>query len=150
MCIPCAEHFEPLWKGMSLAEYLDRFSAPVIVMDSEGHVVASNSALARLGGGNHPRSDPPDLCGLLGGQAMECVHSRLPEGCGNTSHCRECTIRRTVTTVRETGTPALRVAAYLQTAKGRLELRISVRRMHPHVEVVVEEMRPLEPAPARG
>jgi transcriptional regulator of aromatic amino acid metabolism len=148
MCTPCAEHFERLWNGMSLAEYLDRFETPVLVVDGDGRVVASNAALAKLVGGDDPHPSPARLGGLMGGEAMECVHSRLPGGCGQTVHCRECTIRMTVTSVAETGTPALRVPAYLQTARGRLELRVSVRRMDRLVEVIVEERKPVEQPPA--
>jgi PAS domain-containing protein len=145
MCPACAEHFETLWRGMSLSEYLDGLDRPVLVVNAEGRVVAANERLARLFG-----RDRADMCGLLEGEALACVNSRLPGGCGKTVHCRECTIRRGVERVAETGIPLERAPAYLDTAAGRVELRISVHAKDGLVKVVVEEMKPPAPEPGRG
>jgi PAS domain-containing protein len=142
MCAPCAEHFEKLWRGMSLGEYLDDVPEPVLVVNAEGRVVAANQRLASLFG-----RERADLCGLRQGEALACVHSRLPEGCGKTVHCRECTIRRAVEKVAETGVAVERAPAYLEASDGRLELRISVRPRQGFVKVVVEELRRPPPKP---
>jgi PAS domain-containing protein len=145
MCPPCSEHFGRLWSGMSLADYLDLLPHPVMLVDGEGRVVAVNSRIAAMLGGDRDR-----FTGLLGGEAMECVHSRLPEGCGKTIHCRECTVRRSVDRVNETGKAVNRVPAYLQTAKGRIELRVSVRKVNALMEVTVEELRPAPQRPGQA
>ena len=107
--------------------------------------MGANQKLAHLLG--HERAE---LRGLMGGEAFACVHSLLPEGCGKTVHCRECTIRRTVEKVTKTGKPVSKVPAYLQTKNGRVNLRISVRAKDGLVRIVVDEMKPAEPAPARA
>lgn len=137
MCPPCGEHFERLWGGMKLSEYLDTLGSPVLVVDGEGRVIAASREAARILG-----RERDELRGLLGGEALACVHSRLPEGCGRTVHCRECTIRRAVNQVAGTGRSLRRVPAYLDTDAGRVQLRIAVRDEGGLVHVVVEEMAP--------
>lgn len=139
MCPACAEHFDALWRGMSLGEYLDSIDQPVLVVNAEGRVVAANEQLAKLFGRNRA-----ELRGLLEGEALACVRSRLPGGCGKTVHCRECTIRRAVDKVAETGVAAEHVPAYLKTSEGRVELQVSVSPREGFVQVVVEEMKRAE------
>ena len=145
MCQSCADHYEKLWKGMPLSEYLDTLPQPVIVVNGDGCVVAANQKLAAVFG-----RDKVELRGLAGGEAMACVHSLLPEGCGKTVHCRECTIRRAVQKVAKTGRALDKVPAYLETKNGRVNLRISVKAKDGLVRVTVEEMKPAEPKPAEA
>jgi hypothetical protein len=122
MCEDCNRHFERLWDGMPLGEYLDDLEHPVLLTDGEGRIIAMNARLADLIG-----ADQKACVGLTTGTAFACSHSRLPEGCGRTVHCRECTVRRTVETVARTGEPLENVAAYLDVPTGRIDLRISAR-----------------------
>lgn len=133
MCEPCGLHFERLWEGMQLGEYLDDLPQAVVVVDADARVLAANAKATALLG-----HDPAAPRGLLGGEAMACARSRLPGGCGKTVHCRECAIRNTVTQVASSGRPAARVAAFLETDAGRVSLRISARRLDGAVEVTVE------------
>jgi PAS domain-containing protein len=143
MCEPCARHFERLWAGIPLGEYLDDLPSPVIVVDGNGRVLAMNQKLADLLG-----ADRAAAVGLMGGEAFACVRSRLPEGCGRTVHCRECTIRRTVEEVARTGKPKERVRAYLNRADGRVDLRVSARPAKAGtVQVTIEEMGAPRPLP---
>ena len=143
MCPECGDHFERLWKGMSLSDYLDGLPQAIIVVNGDGRVVAANQKLAALFG-----KEKAELRGLLGGEAFACVHSRLPEGCGKTIHCRDCTIRRAVTRVAGTGVARERIPAYLDTKDGRVHLRISVTPRKGLVRVTVEELK--RPAPKVG
>jgi PAS domain-containing protein len=140
MCPRCEDHFRRQWEGLSLGEYLDDFPRPVLVVSGENRVVAANRPMAELLG--KPRRE---LYGLLGGEALECQHARLPEGCGRTIHCETCTIRRNVTRTLETGEPLERVQAHLDRDDGRTELLISTRLVEGLVQVVVEEMTPPKP-----
>ena len=117
----------------------------MIVVNGDGCVVAANQKLASVFG-----RDKVELRGLAGGEAMACVHSLLPEGCGKTVHCRECTIRRAVQKVAKTGRALDKVPAYLETKNGRVNLRISVKAKDGLVRVTVEEMKPAEPKPAEA
>lgn len=137
MCAGCEEHFRRQWEGLSMGEYLDAFDQPVVVMEGEGRIVAANLPMAELLG-----KPQRALFGLLGGEALECQHARLPEGCGRTIHCETCTIRRNVTRTLETGEPLERVRAYLDRDDGRIALQISTRLVEGVVQVVVEKMTP--------
>ncbi len=139
MCPSCADHYERLWKGMPLSEYLETIDRPVMMLIGDGAVVAVNQKLAGVLG-----RDKVELRGLLGGEAMACVHSLLPEGCGKTVHCRECTVRRAVESVARTGKPLERIPAYLDKKDGRVNLRISVKAKDGLVRVVVEELKAAE------
>ena len=87
MCPECYEHYWRQWEGLSLGEYLDGFDAPVLMVDADGRIAAANQAAADRLGKADRRAE-----GLLGGEAMECVYSRLPEGCGKTVHCAEARV----------------------------------------------------------
>lgn len=141
MCEPCGEHFARLWAGMKLDEYLDGLPHAVVVVDGDGRVVAANQRAGELLG-----REPSALRGLLGGEAMACVYSRLPEGCGKTVHCKECTIRNAVTKVSRTKRPLLQQRAYLRQADGLHPLRISVRASDDFVEVSIEAVGAAEAA----
>ncbi len=81
-----------------------------------------------------------EVRGLKDCEALACAHSRLPEGCGRTVHCRECAVRRTVQEVARTGRAREHVPAYLDTDAGRVDLRIGVRLVgNGVVRVTVEE-----------
>jgi PAS domain-containing protein len=122
MCESCGQHFERLWAGMPVDEYLDDLPEPVLITDADGRIIAMNSKLAELIG-----ADRATTRGITSGEAFACVHSRLPEGCGRTVHCRECAVRRTVEMVARTGKPKERVSAYLDVEDGRIDLRISAK-----------------------
>ena len=139
MCQSCADHYERMWTGMPLSEYLDTIPQPVIVVNGDGCVVAANQQLAALFG-----RERAELRGLAGGEAMACVHSLLPEGCGKTVHCRECTIRRAVQKVAKHGGELKKVPAYYRTKDGRVDLRISVKAKDGLVRVTVEDVKPAE------
>lgn len=143
MCGPCGDYFERLWGGMPLGEYLDHLPKPVLVVNGDGRAVALNQRMAAMLG-----RDRAALRGLLGGEAMACVHSRLPEGCGKTVHCRECTIRNTVGRVARTRRAVQDVPAYLTTQAGRVPMVISARPVGECVEVTVEEAKAAEPVAA--
>ena len=145
MCQSCADHYERLWSGMPLSVYLETIDHPVIVVNGDGCVMGANQKLAHLLG-----RERVELRGLMGGEAFACVHSLLPEGCGKTVHCRECTIRRAVTKVAKTGRPLEKIPAYLDTKEGRVNLRISVRAKDGLVRVVVDELKPAPAAAAQA
>ncbi len=143
MCPECADHFRRMWEGMSLGEYLDQFEVPVLVVDADARVVAGNQALAAALGKSERQT-----CGLLGGQAMACVHSRLPEGCGKTVHCKTCTVRNTVEAALEAGKPQLQVPAYLESEQGGVDLLIPAIPRENLVHVAIHRMEPSAKQPA--
>lgn len=138
MCASCAAHFSKLWNGGPLADYLDALPEPAVIVDPEGRVIGANAPLATL-----VARDRTELPGLLCGEAFDCVNARSIEGCGKRARCRECAVRRTVTSVHESGAPLRDVAAMLETFGGRLALRISASAEQGLVKVIVSEARAL-------
>jgi PAS domain-containing protein len=135
MCAACFAYFERIRQGLTLGEYLDMFRQPVLVSDADGNVLAANSVMASLTG-----REPAELRGIRFGGALSCERARLPGGCGKTTHCRDCTIRRMVTEVSRTRLARRRVPAYLQTEEGRHELCVTVRPGDGDVlEVILED-----------
>jgi PAS domain-containing protein len=141
MCPGCSEHFSAQWSGMSWDQYLERFTFPVLMVEGDVRLVALNRpASAMLG------RPPEELVGLLGGEALECSHSRLPEGCGRTVHCSTCTIRNTVTATQRTGKPQLRVPATLRRKEGSKALLVSTSLEGKLVRVTLEPQPTGDPA----
>ena len=107
ICEKCLELVLSKESSKPMLEYLDGLPAPVLVIDADGTVVTANEkASAALG------KDRQAIEGILGGDAIECVHAREPGGCGETTHCRTCAIRLTVTDTHETGRSHDHVPAY--------------------------------------
>ena len=97
VCKPCyARILED--DGFDIRLFLDMLEAPVILVDDDVNVLAANSlAIAVLG-------KPVELVrGTICGDVIECVNAFLPEGCGKTPYCPDCTIRSTVNETYKTG-----------------------------------------------
>jgi PAS domain-containing protein len=142
MCEGCAHHFDRLWSGMPLEEYLAGLPGAVLVVDGDTRVVTLNDALARLIG-----VERSSVVGLHAGEALSCVRSR-PSGCGKTARCRECPVRRTVEQVALTGRMRERVPAQLETSRGRMALHISGRPcLAGSVALTIEPVRAGRAAP---
>ena len=135
MCAPCLDHFRRQWRGLSLSEYLDAFTCPVVVFDGDCRTIAANRPAAEwLGRG------PEEMLGLLGGEALECANARKPGGCGKTVHCRTCTVRNSVRATFETGEPCVRVPASLQRQEGPVRVLVSTCKRGPAVQVMIEAL----------
>ena len=106
MCKECRDWMLSNRKG-NFKEFLERLKAPVLVVDGDGIVKTANSSACKILGKNIP-----DISGFPGGNVVECIHSRLPEGCGNTIHCPACTIRGTITETYKTGKPCEHAVAH--------------------------------------
>jgi len=135
MCKECSEHFTKQWSGLKLGRYLDDFDAPVIAVDEDGRLVAANQQMADMLG-----KPQREVAGFLGGEAMECVFARLPEGCGRTIHCKTCTIRKNVMATMETGESHVRVPAHLDRDDGRIHFLISTHKKDTFIQLVIEEV----------
>ena len=94
--------------GVELELFLDSLEAPVVMVNGSGTVVTANNKARKM-----LRKDLSEIGGYKGGDVFECEYARLPEGCGNTTHCSGCTIRRTVMQTYGTGKGFLRVQAKL-------------------------------------
>jgi hypothetical protein len=134
---------------VSLQEYLNRLKYPVLLMnDDVGIVTANILACERLG------IDPRHIEGRLAGEAIECINSRLPGGCGKTVHCKACTIRRTVTDTYLTSNCHYMVLAYTdcETPFGPRKIRflISTEKLGDLVLLRIDDIQGKEPPSLAG
>jgi len=139
MCPACIEHFVRQWKGLDLDEYLNNFEKPVFVVDSDRRLIACNRPAEKSMGW-----DMEAVRGLRTGEFMECGHARLPEGCGQTIHCRDCQLRISIKETMETGEARINVPAYQASfSKGLPQTRlltISTMKVGQAVAVTIENM----------
>ena len=138
ICKKCKEYFFSN-KRSEFNDFLDRLAAPVLVVNPEGIVTTANkNARFMLG------KDLSQIEGELGGDVMECAYARLPGGCGNTVHCKSCTIRNTVMDTFETGKSRIKVPAYpdIQTPSGVQNIRflISTEKAENFVLLRIDEI----------
>ncbi len=133
ICEDCYQYFMDQWQGQNLDEYLERFNAPVVAFDEDVRAIAANKlALKALG------KKPETVIGFLGGEIIECVYARRPEGCGHTKHCLACSIRLTVTETMKTGKAIIRKPAYFERADRKVDLCISTYKEENYVRLVIE------------
>lgn len=97
ICPECADFFTR--GALSLSDFLDQLTVPVLALDSQGEVVAANDAARERAGVGLPTANP-----VTPGDILECANARLPDGCGHTVHCRACTLRLCVEDTYATGT----------------------------------------------
>ena len=133
ICPDCAKHYRRQLEGLPLHEYLEGFDAPVLIVDADGRIAAANKmASDMMGKSQH------ETIGLLGGEAMECVYARLPEGCGKTIHCETCTIRITVNKAMETGEAQRHVPVRLRNDDSEIKMSISTYNVDGLIRIVIE------------
>ncbi len=138
ICPNCAADLE--YVPQSLERFLNSLGGPVLLVDGEGRVLGLNMAAAAI-----VRINPTAARGHLAGEVLECIYSQLPGGCGHTTHCTGCTIRRAFEHTAATGEAVRDASAFahvrgLETPK-RLSFRISTERLGPLVLVQLERER---------
>lgn len=138
MCRECNEALKAQLDGQSFDDYLGSFENPVVVVDSEGRVLAANSSACEM-------LDKPakTIQGFLGGEAFECAYARLPGGCGNTSHCPTCSIRNLINTTIETKKDQNNIKVNLTTDAVDFEMIVSTHYKDGLVRIVILHLTPV-------
>lgn len=108
MCPDCSEAVISQERGESLQRHIDRIPIPIFLVDGDEAVVAMNAKACEETGKKSIATGKQ-----LFGQVFDCIHSRLPQGCGRTIHCSGCAIRRSIVTTFDTGEPQIRTPATL-------------------------------------
>lgn len=107
LCPNCVPKFMA-GHGCRFADFLDKLPPPIFVVGDNGRIVGANSEGLRL-----IDKEAGEIQSRLGGEVFECRHAKEPGGCGQTIHCKTCTIRNSVTETARTGEPCIRVPAYM-------------------------------------
>ncbi|MBD3344584.1 MAG: hypothetical protein GF401_05940 [Chitinivibrionales bacterium] len=119
MCKDCFSWIKRNDTGRALGEFIDDLPVPVIMVNSDCTVDGANACAQALTGKSYE-----SIHSKRAGEVMECRNARLPGGCGNTIHCRACTIRNTVMGSWQDGEAREMVPAYLDTITCGGEKRI--------------------------
>jgi len=112
ICKECLDQFSK--DDPDFRSYLNSFDLPILAVDREGRVLIANKKSIELLG-----KEIEEIENSKGGNAMECAHARLPGGCGNTYHCKTCTIRTSVMETFKTGNSIKKAPAYLDQMQGQ-------------------------------
>ena len=132
MCDECHAVFAEKVKDLTLDKVIEEFETPVLVVDEDCRIVASNKLASHIVGLGPSKRD---YMGLLGGEAMKCEYADLPEGCGKTYHCIGCTIRNSVKESIEKGIPQKDIPVTLKRKDGEIKLKISTERIFSLVRI---------------
>jgi len=134
-----------LTSGFSYDEYLETFDVPVIIINFHHKILAANlRAQAMLG-------KPLEiLLGMRNGDALDCRHAKLPEGCGGTSHCPECTVRKLILRTIELGISSHNETVFVKTNTSMKEFLISAVFYDDLIQIIFEDCRNSTGGPMRS
>jgi PAS domain-containing protein len=108
MCPTCSQVLDSQESGVRLQRHIDGIPIPILLVDAHNTTVAMNAKACEILG-----RTPESSAGAQFGLVFDCVHYRLPEGCGRTVHCSGCVIRKSVAATFDTGEPQVLVPATL-------------------------------------
>ena len=94
--------------GESFEAFLNTLEIPIFVVDQNVCVLGANSQ-----GMKFISKDKKDIQNNLAGKAFQCKYSNYPGGCGQTIHCKSCTIRKAITKTYQSGQPQINMPAYM-------------------------------------
>ncbi len=141
ICDACMEMV--LAGPQSMNEFLDSLETPILMVNSNGETMYANRVACDFLGKTNE-----SLNGVLGGDVMQCIHSRAPGGCGGTVHCKSCEVRNSVTHTYETGEACVRVPAHMDIidSNATMEIRffVSTEKAGETVLLQIEEIAPVE------
>ena len=143
ICTDCLPIFRAE-DGQPFGDFLDSLPGPVFVVDSDGHILGANAA-----GRKTVPEDFEKMRGRFCGEVFSCSNAEMPGGCGQTVHCKTCTIRRCVTETFETGMPHFQVPAYMDLGD-RVNIKtvrylITTEKVEDYVLLLIEDAPPIEP-----
>lgn len=132
ICLDCYIPPSITTAGFSYNEYLETFDASTIVLDFNHKILGVNlKAQAMLG-------KPLDiLLSMRNGDAFDCPHAKLPEGCGKTSHCETCSIRILILQTRVLGISSHNELVAVETKEGKKEFLMSAVFYDDLIQVII-------------
>lgn len=127
------------FKAKSMRDFLNQFSHPVLLVDSEVKIISANKEGLAVSG-----KKIEEIEGALVGDVFDCKYSSLPGGCGKTTHCKGCTIRNTVRDTFKSGVSQVKVAAYQdlhhETGEHKVKFLISTEKTGDKIFLRIDEI----------
>lgn len=143
ICPSCSVWVREQFLGLKIDQYLTRLEVPAVIVNSEGRVLVANEQA------KHMLDKNENHYGFLGGEFMECQFARLPEGCGNTTHCSSCTIRGAVNMAMG-GVEQDKVPAYLNKVDTTIYMNISAKKVEDNLVILtIDEVTRVESVPTQ-
>jgi hypothetical protein len=105
---------------IALAFGIDGINLPVLLLDGDVRVLASNAMACKL----YSRKQS-EINGRLLGDVLGCTHALEPGGCGETFHCASCAIRLTVNYTMVTDEECREVPVYQAVDSDRQDINAS-------------------------
>lgn len=143
ICKECGEFFSKNRADRSMIDFLNSLPVPVVVADGDCRIEFANTPACQIMG-----KGLDDFKGSLGGDAFQCARARLPGGCGQTEHCKACTIRMCIEQTYKTGEDQKKVSATLtkETPNGEQVFRflISTKKQDDVVFLKIDEVCPVD------
>ena len=128
--------------GQPMSEFLDELSPPVLVVQDNARVIAANAAARKM-----MTKEQLEICGEVAGEVIGCRHAKEPGGCGQTIHCKSCTIRQCVTHTLDTGEPCRKTAFAdigLVSGDRRVRFLIDTEKVNSFVRMTIHDVREAE------
>lgn len=126
-------------RGMPLSQLLDSIDAPILVISQNAKVAKANTKASQL-----LKKEVTEEDDFLTGMVFECAYANSPGGCGTTTHCSGCTIRRAITETFQSGYPKVHLPVTLiQTSlekDHRLRLTITTQKVGDVVLLRIDSM----------
>ena len=138
ICRPCVDHLMA-GSGTLLQEFIDTIEIPVFVLGDNARVVSANKDAEK-----YLEKDASEMSGHLNGEVFDCINHTLPGGCGQTEHCKTCTIRNSIEETYKSGKALKDVPAYLDLdnmgGTKRTAFKISTEKRNEVVLLNIEEV----------
>jgi hypothetical protein len=129
--------------GKPAQEFLDSLPFPVFVINAEQLLVGANHHARNMVSTPFDEDSP-----ALGGEVFQCVHAVKPGGCGNTVHCKTCTIRNCVIETATTGEAMRHVEAFMDlgdaTGAKHVRFAITTEKLGEVVLLSIEDVQPAD------
>ncbi|MDD5302286.1 MAG: hypothetical protein PHS14_04180 [Elusimicrobia bacterium] len=138
ICAACGCALVQAGDEIPAQDFLDRLSAPVLLVDADGRALAASRRARELLG-----KEFPPLAGFKSGTVIDCVNSNADEGCGGAVLCRSRVISRAVAETYETGRACVDVPAYPDAQDGQplknARLKITTEKVGECVTLRIDE-----------
>ena len=121
ICPDCKSDIQCNQGPTKISELLDFFELPVIAINKDRQVIAANTHALNL-----TNKSLDESLFMLGGDFMNCKHSILSEGCGNTDHCITCAVSHCIAMTHETGIGFNKIKTHLHTRDGEIEKKLKI------------------------
>jgi len=138
VCPECIPKFFS-FMGKPLRDFLDGFPGPVFLVDAANRVITANTNGLSL-----IHKEPDEIEQKMAGDVFECPHASNAGGCGNSIHCKSCTIRKAVTETMTTGKAHHRLPAYADlhsfTKNRKTKFSISTEKVRDAVLLRIDDL----------